>query len=206
MSKQEFLNRLEYLLRDIPQSERREAMEYYRSYFEDAGPENEAKIIEELGSPQEVAASIKKNLFGEDYEEFEFEEKQEQTASKTRRNILIAVLIVLTFPLWVGVAGMLFGILVAGFFVLFGLALAAVAIAGAFLVAGFALLGVGIAKLFTGFPAIGLIIVAISMFMLAIAVLGIIVIVWVAGSVLPKALRAVVRLCKKPFQKRGALI
>ena len=206
MSKQEFLNRLEYLLRDIPQSERREAMEYYRSYFEDAGPENEAKIIEELGSPQEVAASIKKNLFGEDYEEFEFEEKQGQTASKTRRNILIAVLIVLTFPLWVGVAGTLFGILVAGFFVLFGLALAAVAIAGAFLVAGFALLGVGIAKLFTGFPAIGLIVVAISMFMLAIAVLGIIVIVWVAGSVLPKALRAVVRLCKKPFQKRGALI
>ena len=66
MNKKEFLKQLEQLLLDIPESERREAVEYYENYFEDAGPEMEQKIIEELGSPQEVAASIKKNLFGEE--------------------------------------------------------------------------------------------------------------------------------------------
>ena len=65
MNREEFLRQLEQLLRDIPESERREAIEYYQNYFEDAGPEREAEIIEELGSPYEVAESIKKDLFGE---------------------------------------------------------------------------------------------------------------------------------------------
>ena len=50
MNKKEFLKQLEQLLLDIPESERREAVEYYENYFEDAGPEMEQKIIEELGS------------------------------------------------------------------------------------------------------------------------------------------------------------
>ena len=81
MNRNEFLRQLERLLCDIPENERREAIEYYQNYFEDAGPEKEAQIIEELGSPQEVAASIKRNLFGEDYEDYDFvKEKKQQNA------------------------------------------------------------------------------------------------------------------------------
>lgn len=50
--------RLEQLLYEIPREEREEAMDYYRSYFDDAGPENEAAVIEELESPQMIADSI----------------------------------------------------------------------------------------------------------------------------------------------------
>ena len=57
-----FLRQLEELLRDIPDNERREAMEYYRNYFDDAGPENEQKIIEELGSPAKVAERDRKSV------------------------------------------------------------------------------------------------------------------------------------------------
>lgn len=206
MNKQEFLRQLEYLLRDIPQNERREAMEYYQNYFEDAGPENEAKIIEELGSPQEVAASIKKNLFGEDYGAYDFVKQPKRSGNKTTRNILIAVIIVLTFPLWVGIVAAAFGLLVAGIAILFALAVAVIAIAGAFLAAGFVLSGVGMAQLFGGFPAVGLIVISIGMFMLAAAVLGGIVIAWAVVRVIPWTLRSIVRLCKRPFQKRGALI
>lgn len=62
MSRKEFLGQLERLLWDIPEQERKEALEYYRSYFEDAGEENEASVIQELGSPGKVAAIIKADL------------------------------------------------------------------------------------------------------------------------------------------------
>ncbi len=62
MNKDNFLMRLEQLLYEIPREEREEAMDYYRSYFEDAGPENEAAVIEELESPQSIADSIKEAL------------------------------------------------------------------------------------------------------------------------------------------------
>ena len=60
--KEAFLAQLERLLYDIPKDEREEAMDYYRSYFEDAGVENEAAVLEELDSPQAVAASIREGL------------------------------------------------------------------------------------------------------------------------------------------------
>lgn len=45
-----------------PGAGKKEALEYYRSYFEDAGEENEANVIQELGSPGKVAAVIKADL------------------------------------------------------------------------------------------------------------------------------------------------
>lgn len=62
MNKETFLIQLEKMLYDIPKEERDEAMDYYRSYFDDAGAENEALVIEELESPQAIAASIKEGL------------------------------------------------------------------------------------------------------------------------------------------------
>lgn len=212
MNRNEFLRQLEQLLCDIPESERREAMEYYRNYFEDAGPEKEAQIIEELGSPQEVAASIKRNLFGEDFGEYDFvkEEKRENRyeypQDKTMRNVVIAVIILLTFPLWVGIVAGAFGILIGGIAAVFAVAVAIIAVVFAFFVVGFVLCGIGVANVFTGFPAVGMVLVAVGMFLLAFAVLGMIVIVWLVGRILPWTLRAIVRLCKRPFQKRGAVI
>lgn len=62
MNQETFLIQLERLLSDIPEDERREALEYYRCYFEDAGVENEASVIEELVSPERVAQTIKADL------------------------------------------------------------------------------------------------------------------------------------------------
>lgn len=58
MSKQEFLYRLETLLMDLPKSERDDALDYYEQYFEAAGPEREAEVIRELGSPEKVSEMI----------------------------------------------------------------------------------------------------------------------------------------------------
>ena len=42
----------------LPESERKDALSYYEDYLDAAGPENEARAIAELGSPEEVARKI----------------------------------------------------------------------------------------------------------------------------------------------------
>ena len=64
MNRQEFMRRLEQLLDGIPEEEKRDAIAYYTSYFEDAGEENEEKIIRELESPEKVAATIRADFPG----------------------------------------------------------------------------------------------------------------------------------------------
>lgn len=61
MSKNEFLDRLAWLLADISPEERDAALTYYREYIEDAGAENEEAVLQELGSPEEIAAAIKED-------------------------------------------------------------------------------------------------------------------------------------------------
>jgi len=64
MSRIDFMKRLEALLQGISVEERKEAMQYYNDYFDDAGVENESHIMSELGSPEKVAATIKAGLKG----------------------------------------------------------------------------------------------------------------------------------------------
>lgn len=64
MRKEEFFKQLEYLLQDIPDADREEAMEYYRDYLAEAGPEKEEEIIEDFGSPERVAAIIRADVTG----------------------------------------------------------------------------------------------------------------------------------------------
>lgn len=65
MSKQEFMKELEALLAELPTEEREEAVRYYDAYFEDAGPENEQVVIEELGSAERVAAQLLRDFKAE---------------------------------------------------------------------------------------------------------------------------------------------
>ena len=62
MGKTEFLGKLSYELRDLPANEIADAIGYYQSYLNDAGPLGEADAIEHLGTPEIVAQRIRKNL------------------------------------------------------------------------------------------------------------------------------------------------
>ncbi len=62
MNRIEYMRRLAALLQDVPAEERVATMQYYNDYFDDAGEENEEKVIEELGSPEQVAAEMKAGL------------------------------------------------------------------------------------------------------------------------------------------------
>ena len=96
MNRTEFLEQLERLLWDIPESEKTAALEYYEDYFEDAGEENEGKVIQELGSPGKVAAIIRADLendpspYGEytetGYTDERFQEKKVPEPSEMKEN------------------------------------------------------------------------------------------------------------------------
>ena len=58
MTRTAFLAALEQLLAPLPEAERKDALSYYEDYLDTAGPENEARAIAELGSPEEVAHKI----------------------------------------------------------------------------------------------------------------------------------------------------
>lgn len=62
MNRNEFILRLKQALSSMPEEERRRAVEYYENYFDEAGPENEAEVLRELGAPEKVAADILKNF------------------------------------------------------------------------------------------------------------------------------------------------
>lgn len=62
MNKAEFIRRLTELLGDVPLSEREAAIQYYNDYFDDAGAENESSVIASLGTPEELARTIKAGL------------------------------------------------------------------------------------------------------------------------------------------------
>lgn len=87
MKKQEFFNELEYLLQDIPEEEKRDAIDYYMDYLEEAGPENEEAVLQEFESPERIAAIIRTDLIGVMGEGGEFTENGYEDRRFERRSL-----------------------------------------------------------------------------------------------------------------------
>lgn len=227
MSREEFMKQLENLLNDISEEEKREALEYYRGYFEDAGEENEERILKELESPEKVAETIKADLeMGRDkseenrtyteqgYQDERFSEKQEmgtkdntytkqENNDKTGRIILIVIAAVLTSPIWVGEAGGLLGGALGLAGGLLGILIAAIAAAGGLYIAGAVVFGVGIAQLVVGNVAAGIALMGAAFLILAVAILATIACVWLYGRFIPWLVRGIVTLCRRAFSGKG---
>lgn len=62
MNRTEYMDALQVHLRRLPKEDLHKALEYFDEYFSDAGPENEARAIEDLGSPETAAEQIITNL------------------------------------------------------------------------------------------------------------------------------------------------
>ena len=65
MNRETFMKELEYLLQDISDDEKADALSYYADYLEEAGLENEEKVLQEFGSPERIAAIIRADLKGD---------------------------------------------------------------------------------------------------------------------------------------------
>ena len=62
MTREEFLAALRQELVNVSEEERDEALKFYNEFLDEAGPDQEQKVIEELGTPHRVANIIRANL------------------------------------------------------------------------------------------------------------------------------------------------
>lgn len=219
MNRVEFMSQLERLLWDVPESDRQDALCYYNDYFDEAGVENEAQVIQKLGSPGKVAATIKADLNtsgnerGEYTERGYYDSQEEMTQKppagrhensqgpKQKRAIswpLIIVLLIFASPLLVGVGGGLLGGILGVIFGAFGILLAAIICGVAFLVAGVVCVVVGIVRIFLS-PVEGLITAGMGSLALAGGILLTLLSVWCVFKWLPALFRWIVNLVQRLF-------
>ena len=226
MNRVEFMNQLKNLLWDIPKEEREEALNYYEDYFDDAGADNEGKVIEALGSPEKVAAIIKDGLKEETKDQREYSEtgytgygnsakdevvSYEQSKKKSfsdrikglGKSGLILVLILAIFalpilgPIGIGIASTIFGLLAAAVAVVFAVAVAGIAL----LVAGAVVFASAIGCLLVT-PAIGVMLLGAALVIIGIGILITVLGIWILTKVVPGLIRFVVDLIRKIFAKK----
>ena len=168
MNRVEFMQQLERLLMDIPENDRLDAIAYYNDYFDEAGIENEAQVIRELGSPEKVAATIKTDLNSSGHEEAEYTEHgyedgregnnintpaTQEVSSKEQKKkrdfplALIIILVVFASPILVGIGGGLLGVVLGVLGAIFGIIVAVIVTVFSVAVA---MLGCGIACVVAG--------------------------------------------------------
>ena len=205
MTKQEFLQRLARLLEDVTREEREEALRYYEEYFDEAGPEQEQALLNELGSPEKVAAIIKANVPGSRIP------PHYQTGAPGQRSaaagaaqygpspryqaagvagapgdsriwvgVLIAVAALILSPLWLSALGTVFGLLLAVVITALALAFsgaAAVIVEVVVVVKGFLSTGAGLgtALLVAG---LGLLDIALGFVLLGVGLALCMLLVW----------------------------
>lgn len=218
MNREEFLKELEFLLQDIDEEERIEALNYYNDYFDEAGKENEWDVIRELVSPERVAATIKSGLDSND--NYEFNEKgiddgyyyekrhgliekffsnngnYNERNNKILKLIIIVLIALILLPVGGGIGGLflgfialLFGIIGVGFFGTIGLLCGAIALV---VVAIRCLVG---SMIGSGLLLIGIALLLVSLSYLTSLVMKVIV------NLLPKIYQMIIDFIRRIFNK-----
>ncbi|MCL1699023.1 DUF1700 domain-containing protein [Lysinibacillus sp. Bpr_S20] len=93
MNRASFLKKLRGKLQRLPAHEIDAALAYYEEYFDEAGEENEQRVIQQLGSPSHVASQIMADYALKDLE---------ATSASTKKNvsaIWLIILAILSAPL-----------------------------------------------------------------------------------------------------------
>ena len=151
MTKTEYIAKLTKYLRKLPQQDYKEAIEYFMEYFEEAGPENEARVIAELGTPKEAAHEVISRLLEEKIVE-------DKSSLRNKTTILwIAILAVLASPVALPILLFFLAMLLTLILIIFAVIVTALALTFALLISGvytfftsFSLLNVSLASTLFG--------------------------------------------------------
>ncbi|MEL7654410.1 MAG: DUF1700 domain-containing protein [Bacillota bacterium] len=147
MNRSEFFIKLEQGLSKVSKEEREAALNYYNEYFDDAGEENEQMVIEELGSPAQIAVRIKADSAVK-----RLEEDKKSSVKKGISAIWLVILAILAapiaLPIAIGAAALAFGLLAA----LIGIVIAMIVSVIAFFIAGVLVIVSGIAVIAISLP------------------------------------------------------
>ena len=226
MTKYEFLGDLSRLLSQLPKEERDEAIKFYEDYFNEAGKENETKVIEELGTPQEVAKKIlqenekeeeipvseakkKEGTEVEPYidiqtkKESDYDNGQEEKRKWYQdwdiNKVILAVLLGILIIPPVG------GILLGGICGALGIIVAVFAVGIAVLAAGIAGVLAGVSMFIGGLAFIptgagsGLVFAGLGLFLVGVCILILLLGSWLSFRIIPAVFRGGIRIIKNAF-------
>lgn len=214
MNAYEYLQALRAALSALPDDEIDSAMRYYEDYFLDAGDENAAQVIEELGPPEQVAQAILNEYTGVARRRPErFEEEKAQTVDGvplgkdgkplTRKKginpwmLACIVLLALIFgPVAVAVIG---AIIVAVVGLIVGVAACVVAVPAATLIGGGAL--VLFSFLLWATPASALATLGAGLVVGAVGLLLVLLVIKLCILFVPPIIRGLVALIRWPIEK-----
>lgn len=211
MNAYEYLNALRAALAVLPDEEIDSAMRYYEDYFLDAGDENAARVIESLGSPEQVAQDILNSYTGVARRARPSDPPPSgDPAAPRRRGIspwLLAVIVLLAIPIGIPLALVLLAGFAALCISLIGLAIGAAALCIvlplALCVGGAALCGFSLFVLFH--PASALMTFGAGLVCMACGVLLGALVVKLAVLFVPPIIRGIVAVLRWPLDKiRGA--
>lgn len=91
MTRTEYLAKLDRYLHRLPEKDYQEAMDYFTEYFDEAGPENEAQVMTELGTPKEAAQDLLEQLW---------DKQEDREPSRSRfKGLRLALLTLVVAPL-----------------------------------------------------------------------------------------------------------
>ena len=194
MTKVEYLAKLDKYLRKLPKEDYQEAMDYFSEYFEEAGPENEEKVIDELGTPKEAARDIINRLLDEKIID-------DKKTPKNRVTIIwIAILAVLATPVALPLALLLFAVIIT-------ILAIGVTIIAVILSLGIAFLTSGVYMLFDSWSYLSISLSATALGLgLGLLALGLsLLAILAAGAVCKIAGHSIVNLARKTANKRRTL-
>ncbi len=219
MNKIEFLERLEKLLADIPYTERREALNYYTEYFEDA-EKDEEEVIKTLGSPEEVAHNIREELEGKELATTEdiyanangdtqaaddriidVEPQEKKSKLEGWQVALIVIAIVVTIPIWGSLATAILGAILSVVAACIGIILGLALVGVAFFVVAMVLLGVGFANVVTS-PAASFFAMGLAIFLIGISMLCLIASWKVLTVLIPAIWKGLVYIFQSIFGRK----
>ena len=194
MTKVEYLAKLDKYLRKLPKEDYQEAMDYFSEYFEEAGPENEAQVIAELGTPKEAARDIISRLLDEKIID------QEKTPKSRVSMVWLAILAILSAPVTLPLALFLFLAVIT----ILALGVSAIAVV---LSLGVAFLTSGIYMLFDSWSYLNISFSATALsFGLGLLALGLSLLALLAAGAVCKVVgRSIVNLARKTENKRRKL-
>ena len=223
MNRVEFMAELERLLADLPEDERQAAVQYYADYFADAGAENEAEVIRELGSPEKTAESIKADYYGRTFDESRFEHKDymekygqqasgQQAAgpagasgdgkkpwtSRGLKILLIVLIAIVVWPVSLGLICAVLGILAAVVCLFAGLVIAEVCV----MIAGGVTAVTGL-LMSVAYPPAALMTTGIGLLLFVLGLIATVGTVKLCMIVYPAMLRGFVELCRRPIHGKA---
>lgn len=201
MDKQTFLRRLEEGLRQLPPEEREDILAYHREYFQDAGPEKEAKVIQELGDPDLLARRLLSE-YGEQPPASPpppppSQPQPEAPKKKRPSGVLVAILAVLAAPIALPLAAALGAVAIALAVAALSVALALMAVIVGVLVTGFALVALGFSTLLL-YPPAALVVLGAGLVCCGLGLFGVMPVV----RLIQAMFRGVASLFRKALSRR----